>query len=117
MKHAIYNLTIGTNLRSLLGGAAGNALANRLTENNGVQVLVLEAGGRCALFSLHTHAVLTSNYSNEGVLASIIPRLFRTLSPDTVSLIRQSRTLRSITNELAIRLELHHSFTIRFQWP
>ena len=35
------------NPRSLLGGAAGNTLANRLTENNNIQVLVLEAGGRC----------------------------------------------------------------------
>ena len=35
-----------THPRSLSGGTAGNVVANRLTEDSNVQVLVLEAGGR-----------------------------------------------------------------------
>ena len=35
-----------THPRLLLGGTAGNVVANRLAENNNIQVLVLEAGGR-----------------------------------------------------------------------
>jgi choline dehydrogenase-like flavoprotein len=41
-----------------IGGTAGNVVANRLTENPGFSVLVLEAGG-----------------SNIGVLDSIVPGL------------------------------------------
>ena len=35
-----------THPRSLSGGTAGNVVANRLTEDINIQVLVLEAGGR-----------------------------------------------------------------------
>ncbi|KAJ6527887.1 hypothetical protein DFH09DRAFT_935536, partial [Mycena vulgaris] len=49
------------------GGTAGNLVANRLTENPKVSVLVLEAGG-----------------SNEGVLASEIPFLLNDLLGESV---------------------------------
>ncbi|KAF9533808.1 hypothetical protein CPB83DRAFT_757126 [Crepidotus variabilis] len=48
------------------GGTAGNVLANRLTENSAVDVLVIEAG-----------------VSDEGVLPAIIPFLAPTITPNT----------------------------------
>ncbi|TDL28939.1 aryl-alcohol-oxidase from pleurotus Eryingii [Rickenella mellea] len=47
-------------------GAAGNVLASRLTENPKFSVLVVEAG-----------------ITNEGILASVVPFLAPTLSPNT----------------------------------
>jgi hypothetical protein len=68
------------------GGTAGNTVANRLTENHDIQVLVLEAGGRFAVIvNILNIVILTLDHSNEGVTASIIPLLFPTLSPNTVS--------------------------------
>ncbi|KAJ7471265.1 glucose dehydrogenase short protein [Mycena galericulata] len=65
------------------GGASGNVVANRLTENPNFSVLVLEAGVSLVFdlypLSFSRVSLPDESGSNEGVLDSIVPGLFGAL--------------------------------------
>ena len=59
-------------------------LANRLTENPHINVLVLEAGVRYAIaFLLFYNYITTQKLSDVDVLPAIVPFLGPTLTPST----------------------------------
>jgi len=72
---------IGTNLRSLSGGAAGNTLANRLTECNDTQVLLLEAGGRCVLLIVTYNSLNIQYWLSITATKVLLHPLFRAYVP------------------------------------
>lgn len=57
------------------GGTAGNTVANRLTENGDISVLVLEAGLSWATDCFSVILIISHFFAcrNEGVLNSIVP--------------------------------------------
>lgn len=69
------------NLCTYVGGAAGNVLANRLTENPCISILVLEAGLE-RLTNISAHRIQL-RVRNEGVLDSEVPFFCPRLSQNT----------------------------------
>ncbi|KAF4608011.1 hypothetical protein EYR40_000352 [Pleurotus pulmonarius] len=61
------------------GGTAGNVVANRLSEDPSISVLVIEAGGSYVLFLSYSPRTPTFNIRNADILASQVPNMWTRL--------------------------------------